>query len=678
MNCIGKVLGNRYEILEEIGSGGMATVYKARCKLLNRYVAVKVLRDEFANDAEFIKRFQVEAQSAASLSHPNIVSIYDVGNEDGLHYIVMELIEGKTLKEIIKEKGKLPWREAVGIASQIASGLSQAHQNHIVHRDIKPHNIIITKDGVAKVTDFGIAKAVSNSTINAFGSTIGSVHYFSPEHARGGYTDEKSDIYSLGVVLYEMCTGKLPFDGETPVAVALKHLQENPKEPIELCKELPQAVNDIIMKAMKKDPSERYESAAEMYKDLQSVLSNPDLEVAKDQKSKFDCPTQRISIADVENAANATIQKSTLEKINKYKSEQEDDNMSKKKKVTKSMAVVRLIFILAFVVLLFIGCMKFGQFVSWKILGEGSKDIAVPNIVGASLEEASRVLTEKGLSIGEKTDVINNEYPRGYVVWQQYAENYRLKQGATVDVRVSLGQKTVLVPDVTSFTTTNAAKAKIEARGLVYEEAGEYSNTFEKGKIIRQDPLVNTEVIDGSTVKVYVSLGASGDGLVKIPNVLERTESEARQILSDANLIPVVTYVSTASKEDGIVLSQTPEQDTYESELTEVVIVINRLNGTGENQNPEDGKTTPTPTVTPKKEDDTKKINISIDLSSKGERDSFVVKVVLEGQAVGGKKYEYEKRHKRSDGTITVPVTYSQGAMVKVYIDDVLDSEQIL
>ena len=321
MNCIGKVLGNRYEILEEIGSGGMATVYKARCKLLNRYVAVKVLRDEFANDAEFIKRFQVEAQSAASLSHPNIVSIYDVGNEDGLHYIVMELIEGKTLKEIIKEKGKLPWREAVGIASQIASGLSQAHQNHIVHRDIKPHNIIITKDGVAKVTDFGIAKAVSNSTINAFGSTIGSVHYFSPEHARGGYTDEKSDIYSLGVVLYEMCTGKLPFDGETPVAVALKHLQENPKEPIELCKELPQAVNDIIMKAMKKDPSERYESAAEMYKDLQSVLSNPDLEVAKDEKSKFDCPTQRISIADVENAANATIQKSTLEKINKYKSE---------------------------------------------------------------------------------------------------------------------------------------------------------------------------------------------------------------------------------------------------------------------------------------------------------------------------------------------------------------------
>ena len=236
-------MGNRYEILEKIGVGGMATVYKARCKLLNRNVAIKVLKDEFANDAEFIKRFQIEAQAAASLSHPNIVSIYDVGNEDNMHYIVMELIEGETLKDIITRKGKLDWREAVDIAAQIAAGLAKAHANHIIHRDIKPHNIIITKDGVAKVTDFGIAKAVSNSTINAFGSTIGSVHYFSPEHARGGYTDEKSDIYSLGVVLYEMVTGKLPFDGDTPVSVALKHIQETPKEPIEINKDIPIGVN---------------------------------------------------------------------------------------------------------------------------------------------------------------------------------------------------------------------------------------------------------------------------------------------------------------------------------------------------------------------------------------------------------------------------------------------------
>ena len=204
----------------------MATVYKAKCHVLNRYVAVKVLRDEFTTDTEFIKRFEAEAQSAASLTHPNIVSIYDVGNEGDLYYIVMELIQGKTLKEIINEEGALPWKWSVNIAMQIASALETAHKNNIVHRDIKPHNIIITEDGIAKVTDFGIAKAVSNSTITAFGTTIGSVHYFSPEHARGGYTDAKSDLYSLGVVMYEMVTGKVPFDADTPVSIALKQCKK--------------------------------------------------------------------------------------------------------------------------------------------------------------------------------------------------------------------------------------------------------------------------------------------------------------------------------------------------------------------------------------------------------------------------------------------------------------------
>ena len=234
MNLEGKMLGNRYEIIEKIGNGGMATVYKAKCHVLNRYVAVKVLRDEFTTDEEFIKRFAAEAQSAASLTHPNIVSIYDVGHEDNLYYIVMELIKGKTLKEIINEDGKLSWKWSLNVASQIASALETAHKNKIVHRDIKPHNIIITEEGIAKVTDFGIAKAVSNSTITAFGTTIGSVHYFSPEHARGGFTDEKSDLYSLGVVMYEMLTGVVPFDADTAVSVALKHMQEEAIEPIKI------------------------------------------------------------------------------------------------------------------------------------------------------------------------------------------------------------------------------------------------------------------------------------------------------------------------------------------------------------------------------------------------------------------------------------------------------------
>ena len=305
MNLIGKMLDNRYEILEKIGVGGMATVYKAKCHVLNRFVAVKILKDEFTTDSDFIKKFNTEAQSAASLTHPNIVSIFDVGNEDNLYYIVMELIQGKTLKEIITEDGKLSWKWSVNIAIQIASALETAHKNNIIHRDIKPHNIIITEDGMAKVTDFGIAKAVSNSTITAFGTTIGSVHYFSPEHARGGFTDAKSDLYSLGVVMYEMLTGKVPFDADTPVSVALKQVQEEPVDPITYNKDIPISVNRIILKAMQKDPNLRYQSATEMLKDLSMALKRPNEDFVVLALQDDDSPTQKIpTIYDLEMEEN--------------------------------------------------------------------------------------------------------------------------------------------------------------------------------------------------------------------------------------------------------------------------------------------------------------------------------------------------------------------------------------
>ena len=295
MNLEGRLLGNRYEILEQIGNGGMATVYKAKCHVLNRFVAVKILKDEFTTDYEFIKRFNSEAQAVASLTHPNIVSVYDVGHEGNLYYIVMELIQGKTLKEIIISEGPLAWKWSLNVAIQIASALETAHKNNIIHRDIKPHNIIITEDGMAKVTDFGIAKAVSNSTITAFGTTIGSVHYFSPEHARGGYTDAKSDLYSLGVVLYEMLTGKVPFDADTPVSVALKHIQETPVEPIKLNPAIPLSVNKIVMKAMQKETNSRYQNASEMLKDLTLALKNPDGDFVNIVNVPHDFPTQTIA-----------------------------------------------------------------------------------------------------------------------------------------------------------------------------------------------------------------------------------------------------------------------------------------------------------------------------------------------------------------------------------------------
>ena len=386
MNLVGRVIGNRYEIIEKIGEGGMATVYKAKCNILKRYVAVKVLRDEFTTDEEFIKRFNTEAQSAASLTHPNIVSIYDVGHEENIYYIVMELVQGKTLKDIINEDGTLPWKWALNVSIQVASALEMAHRNSIVHRDIKPHNIIITEDGIAKVTDFGIAKAVSNSTITAFGTTIGSVHYFSPEHARGGYTDAKSDLYSLGVVMYEMLTGRVPFDADTPVSIALKHMQEKPIEPIKLNPTIPYAVNKIIMKAMEKDPNERYQSATEMLKDLSMALKNPEGDFVE-QKDFTNQYTQRIpTLGEQEYIRN-----------NDEDYEDEEQDEPKKKMSKKKKAIIITVIILGIILLPVIGFFGMKTIMDWGV----PKDVDLPNLVGKTLEEANKEIEKTVVALPE-------------------------------------------------------------------------------------------------------------------------------------------------------------------------------------------------------------------------------------------------------------------------------------
>ncbi|MBQ7096453.1 MAG: Stk1 family PASTA domain-containing Ser/Thr kinase [Clostridia bacterium] len=312
MTLIGRVLAGRYEIIEEVGNGGMAVVYKAKCQLLNRFVAVKVLRPDLQNDQEFVHRFNVEAQAAASLAHPNIVSIYDVGCEDGLHYIVMEFIEGKTLKEYIEEKRVLHWREAVEFTIQVAKGLEQAHKNSIIHRDVKPHNIIMTADGVLKVTDFGIARANVQSTVTCADTAIGSVHYISPEQARGGYTDERSDIYSLAVVLYEMITGRVPFDSDRPVTVAIMHLQDRPVNPREFNISIPLSLERIVLKAMSKEVSARYKNVSELISELQGVLGNTS---SVNYFAASDEDVQDTSIEEV----NAAVQSRTAGNASQFK-----------------------------------------------------------------------------------------------------------------------------------------------------------------------------------------------------------------------------------------------------------------------------------------------------------------------------------------------------------------------
>ena len=559
MDLKGRLLGNRYEIIEKVGNGGMATVYKAKCHVLNRYVAIKILRDEFTTDEEFIKRFEVEAQSAASITHPNIVSVYDVGVDGNLHYIVMELIKGKTLKEIIiEEKGPLPWKWSVNIATQIASALEIAHKNHIIHRDIKPHNIIITEDGIAKVTDFGIAKAVSNSTITAFGSTIGSVHYFSPEHARGGFTDEKSDLYSLGVVMYEMLTGKVPFDADTPVSIALKHMQEEPVVPIELNPKIPLAVNDIIMKALKKDATLRYQNATSFVYDLKRALKEPNGDFVDNDEYVEDFPTQRISTLGLEEDRSQN-SKSPKKNSNKFV------EFIKNHKVLSS--IIGLILLFAITLGLTIGISNATR----------PKDVEIPNLVGKTVEEAKKILEENKLNYVEGEPEYNTEYEAGKIISQNppFIEGRKIKQKTDVTVVLSLGTETTTVPKLKGLTKDEAEEIAEEAK-IKLEFVDEISKTVEAGVIIKQETDVGETVNAGDTVKVYISIG-TGIKQVVVTSVLYQDETTARKNLEDLGLSVNVEYGEDKSRGNGVVLKQSISSGETVDEGTKVTITVNKL-----------------------------------------------------------------------------------------------------
>ena len=563
MNLEGSVIGNRYEIIEKIGNGGMATVYKALDKILNRYVAIKILRDEFTTDEEFIKRFNAEAQSAARLTHPNIVSVYDVGQEYNVYYIVMELIQGKTLKQIIDEDGFLSWKWSVNIAIQIASALEMAHKNNIIHRDIKPHNIMITEDGVAKVTDFGIAKAVSNSTITAFGTTLGSVHYFSPEHARGGYTDAKSDLYSLGVVMYEMVTGKVPFDADTPVSIALKHMQENPEEPMKINKNIPFAVNQIIMKSLKKDPNDRYQSASEMIKDLNMALKKPEGGFIS-QDNYTDGLTRRIptfndGLADDYGKNNNNSNETDEEELTFFQAH---------KKVIVS-GIIAIVFLIVFILTLFI------------TLGiansSGPKDVQIPNVVGKSQAEAKAEVEKSNLKFNVSKEIYSADVPEGCVVTQDpaYKVDYTIKEGNTISVVISKGVELVKMPKVVGAEYLSA-ETSLKDLGLKIEKIEEISQKVEAGYVISQEPEENTDIQAGTTVKIHVSKG-NGKKKFEVPDVTGKSKDEAQKQLTELGMEVTVKEKEDTTQSDGVVLEQNIQAGSQSEEGAKITITVNKI-----------------------------------------------------------------------------------------------------
>jgi len=560
MDLVGKYISSRYEIIEKVGNGGMATVYKAKCHVLNRYVAVKVLKEEFTTDEEFIRRFNVEAQSAAGLTHPNIVSVYDVGHEDGIYFIVMELIQGKTLKQIINEDGALPWKWSVNIALQIASALEAAHKNNIIHRDIKPHNIIITEDGVAKVTDFGIAKAVSNSTITAFGTTIGSVHYFSPEHAKGSYTDAKSDLYSLGVVMYEMLTARVPFDADTPVSIALKHMQEKAVEPIKLNPSIPLSINQIIVKAMQKHPAARYQSATEMLKDLSMALKNPEGGFVE-SKSVDSNYTQRID----------TITDDMLEENKKTPNKKKKGKLAKyfEKHPKMKIVLLTLLFILIFVVTIFIT--KFA-------MDAGTiKNVQVPNLIGKTETEVKNLLNGTKFTYEIISEEYNTEYEAGKVISQDpaYQNNYTIKENSNITLVISKGTEMTIVPKVAGMEY-NEAVAELNKAKLKPEKIEEISEKVEEGYVIKQEPQENTEAKAGDSIKVYVSIG-NGKEQIPVTNVVGKPEADAKKELEDAKLKVEIVYEEDTTKTNGTVIKQSIEVGEVVEEGTTIILTVNKL-----------------------------------------------------------------------------------------------------
>lgn len=550
---IGTLLGNRYELLEKIGEGGMAVVYKAKCHLLNRFVAVKILKPEFTNDKDFVEKFKIEASSAASLSDSNIVNIYDVGSQDNINYIVMEYVNGKTLKQIIVDQGKIEEKRAIDIASDIASALDCAHKNNIIHRDIKPQNILVSDGGKIKVADFGIAKATNSVTITNTNKIMGSAHYFSPEQAKGIYVDCRTDLYSLGIVLYEMVTGKVPFDAESPVSVALKHIQEAVVPPKLINTNISEGLNKLILKAIQKEPIKRYQTAGEFLTDLNKVKSNPQYNITVNNfDNDFTRVMDAVSVDDSVKKNYSSDEENNLQ----------DENSRKKRKAKRTIIFITACLLTAIIAVVFAYSVTSGNLNSGILHAIGkSDDVTIPNIIGLSKDDAEKMLVTKGLKyvIGG-TD--KNEKPADTVIdcFPRPSDGVKVKAGYEIRLILSLGPAKFLVPNLVDTDISSAKDILTTNQLQLGTTSSAFSDTIDKNSVISQDPEADTTTTQNSKVNLIISKGPEAK-YTTVPNLIGLSESDAKDILTSYKLRIKVgkDFQTTTDKNlDGKVAGQDP------------------------------------------------------------------------------------------------------------------------
>ena len=594
----GMIVGERYEVVGKIGAGGMANIYKAKDHKLNRFVAMKVLKQEFREDTTFINKFKTEAQAAAGLTHPNIVNVFDVGEDDGIHYIVMELVEGITLKDYISKKGKLSVKEATSIAIQVSMGLEAAHSHGIIHRDVKPQNIIISTDGKVKVTDFGIARAASSNTISS--NVMGSVHYSSPEQVRGGYSDEKSDIYSLGITLYEMVTGKVPFEGETTVAIAIKHLQDEMVPPTVYTPDLPHSLELIILKCTQKSVDKRYASMSEVIADLKHSLIDPNGDFV--QLYTMD-PTEKTMVIGEQDLQQIKQKRAEAPGVTNRRQEafinenelddDEDDDVKggltrvlEKAMMIGGFIVGALIIVVLIVYIVNVtGLFKGGI---GKNLTEQStveeKMIEVPNLVGKTEDEAVETVKNSGIGIRYVGEEPSDEYDKGIICYQETEAGTKVPENSTINYKLSSGTAVITVPDVTG-KTQGEAEAMLTEMGFTVNINKSYSTDYEAGQVVTQEPAANTQVKAAESINLEVSMGAQYDGFT-VPSVVGMSEADAKNALAPLDV--VVQSEASETVPTGQVTAQSLAEGVYVDKGTTITITVS----TGS------ADATPTPTTT--------------------------------------------------------------------------------